>query len=286
MPVSRPIRLTPVRMLKTRVVTALVLLAIFLPGLFYLDQIQWAWLMAVVASVGAWEWGALLRYTQARRIAFGGLVFVLCAAGILGAPGFLLETTQELALLRWLYGASVVFWGVVVPLWLVRKWRLDHAWLGGCVGLGVLLPTWLAIVQLRLAGPQVLLAILAVVWLADVAAYFSGKNFGKHKLAPSISPGKTWEGVAGAALAVTAYGFAMREFFAVYHIGVVWWCLALVLVTAVSVVGDLFESLLKRQVGLKDSSQVLPGHGGVLDRIDSLTSTLPTVAFLWLAFAA
>jgi len=273
-------------MLKTRVVTALVLLAIFLPGIFFLGQIQWAWLMAVVASVGAWEWGGLLRYSQGRRIAFGGLLFALCGVGILGAPELLLDSTSDgVAMLRWLYGGSVAFWGLLVPLWLARKWRLDHAWLGACVGLGVLLPTWLAIVQLRLAGPQVLLAILAVVWLADVAAYFSGKNFGRHKLAPSISPGKTWEGVAGAALAVVVYGFAMREFFAVHQVGVMWWCLALVWVTAVSVVGDLFESLLKRQVGLKDSSQVLPGHGGVLDRIDSLTSTLPTVAFLWLAFA-
>ena len=127
---------------------------------------------------------------------------------------------------------------------------------------------------------------MAVVWVADIAAYFTGRAFGRRKLAPSISPGKTWEGAAGAAVAVLAFGFgvlAMRG--AELQGGVAVIAVVLLAWTAVSIVGDLFESLLKRQAGLKDSGNILPGHGGILDRIDSLTSTLPMVALgaVWLA---
>src|SRR5690606_2292618 len=132
----------------------------------------------------------------------------------------------------------------------------------------------------------VLLGTMAVVWVADIAAYFSGRAFGRHKLAPSISPGKTWEGAAGAAVAVLVFGFgmlAMRG--AELQGGVAVIAGVLLAWTAVSIVGDLFESLLKRQAGLKDSGSILPGHSGILDRIDSLTSTLPIVALasVWLA---
>ena len=118
--------------------------------------------------------------------------------------------------------------------------------------------------------------------MADVAAYFSGRAFGKHKLAPAISPGKTWEGAIGAAVGVVVYGIALRLAFGFAPLSLPLWVLCLLGVTAISIVGDLFESMLKRQAGIKDSSNVLPGHGGVLDRIDSLTSTLPVVALLWL----
>ena len=137
-------------------------------------------------------------------------------------------------------------------------------------------------VQLRIPGPAILLALFAVVWMADVAAYFSGKAFGKHKLAPSISPGKTWEGAIGAVVGVIVYGLTIRLTTGYAPLALPLWVLALVLVTAVSIIGDLYESMLKRQAGIKDSSKVLPGHGGVLDRIDSLTSTMPIVALLWL----
>jgi phosphatidate cytidylyltransferase len=123
-----------------------------------------------------------------------------------------------------------------------------------------------------------------VVWLADIAAYFFGRTFGKRKLAPSISPGKTWEGAIGGGVAVVVYGFMLApqlpgKLSANYGLLL----LVLIVLVAISIIGDLFESLLKRQAGLKDSSNVLPGHGGVLDRIDSLTSTLPLVALTWLS---
>ena len=124
---------------------------------------------------------------------------------------------------------------------------------------------------------------MSVVWLADIGAYFAGRSFGKHKLAPAISPGKTWEGAIGGAVAVLAYGLLLSSKLPPTLAGnLPLLLMVLVLLTAISILGDLFESLLKRQAGLKDSSNVLPGHGGVLDRIDSLTSTLPLVALVWL----
>jgi phosphatidate cytidylyltransferase len=136
---------------------------------------------------------------------------------------------------------------------------------------------------LKQAGGLALIAIMATVWLADIAAYFSGRAFGRHKLAPSISPGKTWEGALGGGLAVVVYGFVLAPKLPVALAGnLALLFVVLVLLTVISVIGDLFESLLKRQAGLKDSSSILPGHGGVLDRIDSLTSTLPLVALVWL----
>lgn len=276
-------------MLKTRVITAVLILAAFLPSLFYLSQRYWALAVAMIAGVAAWEWGGLVRFGARGRVGYGILVAALCVLASVLAPaaiggGDLVSPAHTGALLT--YGVAVIFWAAVVPLWLRNKWQLSHGMLGGAVGLLVILPAWLALVQLRLLGPVGLLAILAVVWMADIAAYFAGKNFGRHKLAPSISPGKTWEGALGACIGVLLYGVAMRHVFGFNGVPLLLWIVVLIVVTAVSVVGDLFESLLKRQVGLKDSSQILPGHGGVLDRIDSLTSTLPAVALLWLIYVS
>ncbi|MGE5493168.1 MAG: phosphatidate cytidylyltransferase [Actinomycetota bacterium] len=276
-------------MLKTRVITAVLILAAFLPSLFYFSQRHWALAVALIAGVAAWEWGGLVRLGAQGRMGYGALVAVMCILAAILAPsaigdGDLVTPVHSSVLV--LYGIAVLFWAAVVPLWLRNKWQLSNGVVGGLVGLLVIVPAWLALVQLRLLGPAGLLSILALVWMADIAAYFAGKNFGRHKLAPSISPGKTWEGALGACIGVLLYGVAMRYVFAFDGVPLALWVVILVAVTAVSVVGDLFESLLKRQVGLKDSSQILPGHGGVLDRIDSLTSTLPTVALLWLIYVS
>lgn len=273
---------TPAPMLKTRVITALVLVAALLPSLFFLPQRYWALLIAAIAGIAAWEWAGLLRWPALRRIAYG-LGLALIAAGVTLANPALVEATAPQAALPtyWLAG---FFWLLVVPAWLRFKWSALPG--GALAGVVVILPTWLAIVQLRSLGPGVLLGIMAAIWLADVAAYFSGKAFGKRKLAPNISPGKTWEGAAGAVVAVVTYGFVMRVLFGTGGSSALAWLGALVLLTAVSILGDLLESLLKRQAGMKDSSAILPGHGGVLDRIDSMTSTLPMVALLWLLLAS
>ncbi|MGB5011964.1 MAG: phosphatidate cytidylyltransferase [Candidatus Dechloromonas phosphoritropha] len=273
-------------MLRTRVITALVLVALLLPSLFLLPPAYWALLAAVFIGVAGWEWGGLLGLGDLRRLFLGGALTAFCAAVSLLAPAAMgVGGSGGEASSAWVVATYLVaagFWGVLVPFWLRVKWHLPHGLAGILAGFVVLFPTWLALVQLRIPGPGVLLAVLAVVWMADVAAYFSGRAFGKRKLAPSISPGKTWEGAIGAAVGVVLYGLALRIGFAFAPVSLPLWVFCLLGVTAVSVVGDLFESMLKRQAGIKDSSNVLPGHGGVLDRIDSLTSTLPVVAFLWL----
>jgi phosphatidate cytidylyltransferase len=187
-------------------------------------------------------------------------------------------------------GASL-FWLVVVPLWLWRSWLPRARWLAALTGLLVLVPTWLALVELRNLGPLLLLLLMSVVWISDSAAYFAGRRFGRHKLAPSISPGKTWEGVLGAVLAVSLYaalwGLAWQAYFPQalksMRFGTFGMLLFLWLLTAIGIYGDLFESALKRQAGVKDSGAMLPGHGGVLDRIDALTAVLPVAALVYLS---
>ncbi|PKO39217.1 MAG: phosphatidate cytidylyltransferase [Betaproteobacteria bacterium HGW-Betaproteobacteria-4] len=275
-------------MLKTRVITALVLMALLLPSLFYSSQAVWSLLVAGFIGVAAWEWGALLGWQASRRVMLGVATALICALlsvldpNVIGA-GELSAPAQPWVVL--VYVVAAAFWCLVMPLWLKNKWSLG-GFSGLLVGAVVLLPTWLAMVQLRMLGAGALLGIFAVVWMADIAAYFSGKAFGKNKLAPTISPGKTWEGAIGAGVGVVIYGLVVRQLFGLDFMPLPLWIAALVGVTAVSIVGDLYESLLKRKAGIKDSSNILPGHGGVLDRIDSLTSTLPVVALVWLLFAS
>ncbi len=278
-------------MLRTRVLTAVVLLAVFLLALFLLPPLGWLLFVTAVAAVAAWEWGALIRLPGGSRIALGVALTTVCLLLAIAEPAAV-GLASGFADSAWWLGAclylpAVVFWLLLAPIWLLRRWPLGNTLPALATGAVVLLPLWLALVQLRQAGPLAVLAIMAVVWLADIGAYFSGRRFGKHKLAPAISPGKTWEGAIGGSLLVIVYGLLLSSRLPAALAGNQWLLLlVLLLLTAISVVGDLFESLLKRQAGLKDSSNVLPGHGGVLDRIDSLTSTLPLVALVWLVTRA
>ena len=274
-------------MLRTRIITAALLFSTFFTALFFLPALGWVIFATLVAAVAAWEWGALMALSGGSRISMGIGFIVVCAAISAMEPAALgLESGFEDAawrLGRWLYLPAAVFWLIGVPLWMKRRWLLPKSPVGLAVGMMVILPTWLALVQLRLAGPLPLIAIMAVVWFADIGAYIFGRSLGRHKLAPSISPGKTWEGAVGGGAVVLLYGFLISQKMPVVLAGNYALLLfVLALLTVISVIGDLFESLLKRQAGLKDSSNVLPGHGGMLDRIDSLTSTLPLVALLWL----
>ena len=274
-------------MLKTRILTAIVLVSLFLSALFFLPPSGWVMFVTLVASIAAWEWGALMGWSSRARCILGwGFALVCMLLTLLHPVAFGLSgefTSQAWYVGRWLYLPSALFWLLLVPLWMRYRWALPKGAPGVMAGLVLLLPAWLALIQLRQAGELVLLAIMATVWLADCAAYFVGRRFGRRKLAPSISPGKTWEGALGAVVAVMAYGFFLVP--ASFNLNPVLLLLLMALLTAISIIGDLFESLLKRQAGLKDSSNILPGHGGVLDRIDSLTSTLPMVALVWLMFA-
>lgn len=272
-------------MLKVRVITALVLLALVLSGLFLLPPVGWAVAAALFVAVAVWEWGGLLGFGMGGRYVLAAAFAVVCSTVAMLAPDATGSGPSAGLAAPWVFavhGVATVFWVVLVPVWLRAGWPLRHRVGGLLAGAVVLFPAWLAVVQLRAAGPGVLLAVLAVVWMADVAAYFSGRVFGRHKLAPAISPGKTWEGAIGAGVGVVLYGITLRAGSGYAPISLHFWILGLLAVTAISILGDLFESMLKRQAGIKDSSNVLPGHGGVLDRIDSLNSTLPVVTLLWL----
>ncbi|HRP23539.1 MAG TPA: phosphatidate cytidylyltransferase [Thauera sp.] len=265
-------------MLKDRVITAILLLAGLLGAVFLLPPLAWLVICAALCGVAAWEWGGLARFERPLRMSTA-VVFALSCLMLGYLSGLGSGTLAGTPLLLPLYGISALFWILIVPVWLARKWSLRSPMLASLVGFIVLIPTALALAHLRTVGPWVLLGTMAVVWVADIAAYFSGRAFGRHKLAPDISPGKTWEGAMGAVAAVLLYGIGVLVWLGASQVGgALVIGLALVAWTAISIIGDLFESLLKRQAGIKDSGNILPGHGGILDRIDSLTSTLPIVA--------
>jgi phosphatidate cytidylyltransferase len=262
-----------------RVLTAGLLLAAFVPAVLWAPGWLWAVLTAGVVGVAAYEWARLSHFPPLYARAYG----VLLALVALALPHVAAADWPAFQAGLILLGAA--FWVLAAPLWLLGRWHAEQPSVRAAVGVVLLLPTWAALLSLHAHGPAVLLGVMAVVWIADTAAYFAGRHFGRHKLAPSISPGKTWEGVAGALAALALYA-------AVLSTAVGMPLLSLFLMLAgllyVSVLGDLFESWIKRVSGMKDSGGVLPGHGGVLDRIDALTSTLPVAAglLMWLERAA
>lgn len=261
-------------MLRTRVITALLLVAGFALILFVLPPLAATLAFAAIAALAAWEWGGLMRQDQPARVMYAFVLLLFCWQ----------LTAAAAQLVPVLLAVSAVFWILVVPLWFRFKWTLaGNDFFGYLLGALVILPTWAAMVALHAVSTWLLLAAMALVWVADIAAYFVGRAIGRHKLAPAISPGKTWEGVAGAMAGVMVYGAIVLNYSPLVGqipLAAPLLALLLLLLTAVSVIGDLFESLLKRQAGIKDSSNLLPGHGGVLDRIDALTSTLPLAALI------
>jgi phosphatidate cytidylyltransferase len=255
-------------MLLQRVVTAIIALAVFGAALFFLPQEAWAVLLLVVLALGAAEWTTLARIGGAARIAYIALILISSVA-LYFVP--LLDV--------YVFALSVAFWLLAAPFWLLQRWTVRNGLVLGAAGWIAMVPMWLALVRLQ-ATPWALVLVMSVVWIADTAAYAAGKSFGKNKLAPAISPGKTWEGALGAAIAVAVYFVAVqmlvepanRYFPMGPGLGL------FLLIFVLSVEGDLFESLLKRQAGVKDSGQLLPGHGGILDRVDGLTATMPLAA--------
>lgn len=284
---------TAAGMLRQRIATALVLVIVLLGALSADSTWPFALLTLVLIAACGWEWGRLNHAGQALAVGMGALV------GIAGAAVLLAGLQQR---------APAPLWWGVVALWVVagvvamrqgpaawpRLPRLGR-WL---LGVLMLWAAWLALSQARATGINFLLSVLALVWMADVAAYFGGRAFGRRKLAPAISPGKSWEGVwSGMAgvLALSALWIAIDRHFAVdtpslytllwQHAGLGGLVVALLALCALSVVGDLIESLVKRAAGAKDSSRLLPGHGGVLDRVDALLPVLPAAMAL-LAWAS
>jgi phosphatidate cytidylyltransferase len=271
--------------LAQRVITAAVLGALVLVALLLLPTRGWAILTLVIVVMAAQEWAKLVGYERWNAILFvaGTLVIGL---NLLFSPavGFDDDGWPDGIVLA-VCGPATLFWVVVAPVWFARGWRTDHKLALAIVGWIVLLGVWVAIVELHAHSPWLVLAGMALVWVADTAAYFSGRRFGRTKLAPSISPNKTWEGVYGGLAAVAVYALALVPFAAAagfrgdmrpYALAA--WLLFAVALAAVSVVGDLYESMLKRRAGVKDSGTLLPGHGGVLDRVDALLAAMPPAA--------
>jgi phosphatidate cytidylyltransferase len=278
-------------MLKQRVITAIVLLAILLPALFWPSPFPFSALVLVLIAAGGWEWGRLNGLSFNASVAVGLVCLVLCAGA--WSAGWI---AKPLGALWAIAGGLWVICGVLMLRMGVAGWPQVPRALRLVLGVLALWTAWLAAAQARFIGINFLLSVLVLVWVADIAAYAAGRTFGlkftKQKLAPTISPGKSWEGAWGGVVGVLVLGvawvFGDRELGAqvpsLYSriVALGWWLLpiAAVFLAAMSVVGDLVESLVKRSAGMKDSSNLLPGHGGVLDRVDALLPTLPLALFI------
>lgn len=265
--------------LRQRLLTALILIPLVVWAVLGLNTSTLGLILALFVLLGSWEWGRLigLRSVVAR------IGYALMIATLLLLVHAL---TRELSGVALMVFAVAGLWWLIATLWVLRYRgatgvRAVDTFIGMLVGIVVLVPAWLALTRIHgfsAAGPYLMLFVMVLIWAADSGAYFAGRKLGRHKLAPAVSPGKTVEGVIGGLLAAALFALAAAFGFDLPVLGVFGFVLLSLAVVLLSVVGDLFESLMKRRVGVKDSGQLLPGHGGVLDRIDSLTAAAPVFA--------
>lgn len=253
-------------MLGQRVATALVLLAVFLAAVFWFPTPWFALALSLVVLVGAAEWAALTGIEQrALRAAW------------LAAFSFLLWLVwSHLATaVFYLVAAGSAFWLLVLARLWMSPTSAEPAWLRQLAAVAALVPAWSALVYLHFADLRLLISVFLIVWLADTGAYFCGRAFGKRKLAPLLSPGKTIEGLLGGIVSATVFAVASAVWMGMDPACNLAWTAVCIVTALFSVIGDLWESKLKRIAGVKDSGALLPGHGGVLDRIDSVTAAAP-----------
>ncbi|HYF59153.1 MAG TPA: phosphatidate cytidylyltransferase [Burkholderiaceae bacterium] len=266
-------------MLRQRVATAAILLAVLVPSIVLARPWVWGLVSLALLAVAGHEWGKLLGSSRGGWALGAGLA-AAGAAYVGWRTGHAADAVPPAVGI--VAAVSLAFWVSIGTLSLARARTVGPGW---AIGPLVLAACWIALYELRLAGAAMLVSAMAIVWLADVGAYFAGRTFGRRRLAPRISPGKTWEGVAGGVIAVLAAAALVvaavptpESLFPGWIAARAGWLAAALVLAAVaglSVVGDLYESLLKRQAGAKDSGRILPGHGGVLDRIDALIPTMP-----------
>ena len=266
-------------MLRQRILSALVMVPLVVFSVLFLDQALFAVLMGVVVLIGAWEWSALTPLQETGvRYGYLGLIFSATVVAWYFAPSeVFVNSVLWLAMAWWLF---VLFW--ITRPDIGREVSSLHTTMKAILGLGLLISTWLALVVLHSRpdqGPYWVMFVLVLVWVADSGAYFSGRAFGRNKLAPAVSPGKTWEGVFGALVACSLFAYAYGRFLDLRGALLSSFVLVCVVTVLFSIAGDLLESLLKRQRAVKDSGTLIPGHGGMLDRIDSLLAAAPVFLF-------
>lgn len=267
-------------MLKERLITALVLVVLALIDIFFASAIIWEMTVLLLSVLAAWEWSSLAKVKDASKRVF--YAAVVASFAWLAVEAFSSIIFQVLALIQLSY---FVFYVVRYQLQSGQVMSLPQ-WVNLLIGGVSIVVFAYALVGLReLYGPSILLLVLLAIWSIDSGAYFAGRRFGQHKLAVHVSPGKTWEGVLGGALFTLIFLLLFMSIFSsFYPVSIVSLAVFLTMAAMVSVFGDLFESVLKRQAKIKDSGNLLPGHGGVLDRIDSLLLALPFVLLAWLFF--
>ena len=277
-------------MLYTRVLTALIALVGLVGAAWLAPPNVFDLLLLLLVCLACAEWLGLLGVSRAGALLLGLILFLAGAAGLLWLPAIQTAAIGSGAAVLPLYGVTAFFWLLLVPYALhQRRPVFGSAIVARFASLILAFTTWIALIQADGLGKGFLLSVLLIIWVADTAAYFAGRAFGRRKLAPEISPGKTWEGVIGAVIAnlvltvvLATNGSVSSEnpvgtffFWMRLEMGLPMLGLIVVLLTLVSVMGDLYESLLKRNAGVKDSGRLLPGHGGVLDRLDALLAVVP-----------
>ncbi len=270
-------------MLKQRLLTAAVLIPFLIFGILTLSAPYFTLMFAVIILLASWEWGGVVKLSgSSKRVTYVTVVGLSMAV-----MWFFVERESG----DWLALPVIsLFWWLLALVWVLTypksASRWSSPWVLFIIGFLVLVPAWSALVMLHVQsehGPYLVLYLLALIAIADTSAYFGGRQWGKHKLAPDVSPGKTWEGVVSAVVVSTIFALIAADFFALP--GNQWLPFAVLSLVTVcfSILGDLTESMFKRYAGLKDSGTILPGHGGILDRIDGVTAAAPVfVVGFWL----
>jgi phosphatidate cytidylyltransferase len=277
-------------MLHTRVLTAAILLVVLVGVARWAPALVFDALLLLIISIACVEWMRLLAASHVTSIAAGVILFGLGLISLLYVPSIMAAAQSVGEGVLAIYVFATLIWLIAVPLAITKYAGIGgQRFAGKIVAFALCFATWLALIQADGFGKSFLLSVLLIVWVADTAAYFAGRAFGKRKLAPRVSPGKTWEGVIGAVAANLILALLLvnlmpvsptnpaGSIFSLIHMSMGWaFLLAFtVLITLISVMGDLYESLLKRIAGVKDSGRLLPGHGGVFDRIDALVAVFP-----------